>query len=86
MEFAPQNYFKSVLILFKVIQMFLLGIFTNHSLREYTNILVYKPLSAAGILGDNAQGWKIAQKMNSWLRSKASRATGKFWAQSFSLG
>ena len=38
-----------------------------------------KTLSEAGILEDNAQGWKIVRKMNSWLRSKASRATVKFW-------
>ena len=41
-------------------------------------IIVNKPLSAAGISEDNAQGRKIVRKMNSWPRSKASRATVKF--------
>ena len=45
-----------------------------------------KSLSAAGITEDNGQGWKIVLKFNSWPRSKASRATVKFWDQSFSRG
>ena len=40
--------------------------------------LVNKPLSAAGISEDSAQGRKIVQKINSWLRSEASRAIVKF--------
>ena len=48
--------------------------------------LVNKPLSAAGISEDNGQGWKIVRKRNSWPRSEASRATVKFWGQSFSRG
>jgi len=39
-----------------------------------------KPLLAAGRSEDNAQGWKIFRNMNRWPRSKASRATVKFWA------
>ena len=34
-----------------------------------------KPLLAAGIWEDNAQGWKVVQKMNIWPRSEASRET-----------
>ena len=52
----------------------------------YNIILVNKPLSVVGILEDNAQGWKIVWKMNSWPRSEALRATVKFWWQSFSWG
>ena len=48
--------------------------------------IVNKPLSTAGISEDNTQGWKIVRKMNSWPRSEASRATVKFWGQSFSRG
>jgi len=33
--------------------------------------LVNKPLSVAGMSGDNAQGLEIVQKMNSWPRSEA---------------
>ena len=29
--------------------------------------LANQPLSAVGILEDNAQGWKIVQTMNSWV-------------------
>ena len=50
----------------------------------YEPYLVNKPFSAAGISEDNAQGWKIVQKMNSWPRSEASREAVKFWGQSFS--
>ena len=46
-----------------------------HIMMEY---LANKPLLAAGISKDNAQGLKIVQKMNSWPRSEASRATVKF--------
>ena len=40
--------------------------------------VVNKPLSAADISKDNAQGSKIVRKMNSWPKSEASRATVKF--------
>jgi len=40
--------------------------------------LVNKPLSAAGISKENAWGWGIVRKINSWPRSKASKATVKF--------
>ena len=40
--------------------------------------LVNKPLPAAGTLEVNGRGCKIVRKMNSWPRSKASRATVKF--------
>jgi len=52
----------------------------------YMVYLVHKPLLAAGISDDNAQGWKIVCKMSSWPRSKALRAIVKFWGQSFSRG
>ena len=39
--------------------------------------LVNIPLSAAGILEDNAQGWRIVWKMNNWQTSKALRAALK---------
>ena len=48
--------------------------------------LVNKPLQVAGILEDNARGGKIVRKMNSWPRSEASRAAGKFSGQSVSQG
>ena len=41
----------------------------------FNKYLVNKPLSVASISGDNVQGRKIVWKMNSWLRSGASRAT-----------
>ena len=40
--------------------------------------LVNKPLSVAGMSGDNAQGLEIVQKMNIWPRSEALRTTVKF--------
>ena len=40
--------------------------------------LANKPLSVAGMSGDNAQGFEIVQKMNSWPRSEALRTTVKF--------
>ena len=33
--------------------------------------LINKPLSAAGILEDNTQGWNIVQKMNSCPRKQS---------------
>lgn len=41
--------------------------------RKLPIIIVNKPLSTAGILEGNAQGWKIVQEMNSLPRSEASR-------------
>ena len=65
------------------------GVLTNQSLCLVLSILqiylVNKPPSAAGISEVNAQGWKIVRKTNSWLRSKASRATVKFWASALGL-
>ena len=47
--------------------------------------LINKPFSAAGISDDNAQGWKIVRKINSWPTSEASRATAKFWQLSIKM-
>ena len=48
------------------------------SVGEIGKYVVNKPLAAAGISDDNAQGSKIVRKVNSWPRSEASRATVKF--------
>ena len=45
------------------------------SINEY---LVNKLPQATGMSEDNAQGWKIVRKIDSWPRSEALR-TVKFW-------
>ena len=52
---------------------------SNLSAVQKYDILVTKPLQAAGMSDDKVRGWDIVRQMNIWPRSKASRANVKFW-------
>ena len=67
------------------LSLFLINQFRNSwDIHVFIIYLVNKPLLVAAVSKDNAQGWKIVRKMNSWPRSEASRITVKFWGQLFS--
>ena len=56
-----------------------------HYFKLIKSYLESKPVSEAGISENNAE--RLSKKMNrSWRRTEASRATVKFWGQSFSRG
>ena len=81
---CKQPIWNTVFNMLKIAKMWKLNLYLCTYLSIY--IFTTKPLSATGISEDNAQGWKIVRKMNSWPRSEASRTTVKFWGQCFSRG